>query len=319
MTTPANFSRNEDTAKPARGQIRAWLELLRPANVATALADVLAGVSVAGLTLAGTPPPLALGSLLAATACLYAGGIVLNDVFDRHLDATERPERPIPSGRIPASQAAGAGAGLLVIGVAAAATANLTAALVAAALVAAVLSYDAWAKHHAFLGPVNMGLCRALNLLLGVAIAPTAVAANWPLALAPLAYIAAVTMVSRGEVHGGRRPVVIAAIVLLVAVIGSLAVVAATRWRATDGLTPWHAAWAMTLAGWLGWRVLRAFGHAAVTTASGDIRRAVRVGVLSLVLLDAVIAASYAGIMNSAAVLATGLLAWSLARLFAVT
>ena len=80
-----------------------------------------------------------------------------------------------------------------------------------------------------------------------------------------------------------------------------------------------HIAWAVALACGLAWRVLPAFARAASTTAAIDIRRAVRAGVLSLVLADAVLAAAYAGIMNSLAVLVTGLLAWWLARLFAVT
>ena len=49
------------------------------------------------------------------------------------------------------------------------------------------------------------------------------------------------------------------------------------------------------------------------------IRRAVRAGVLSLVLLDSAISAAYAGPLYAAAVLATGLVAGSLARLFSVT
>src|SRR5215213_5958422 len=61
--------------------LRAVLQLLRPANVATALADVLAGFALAGLGNRSALP-----WLLLATAALYAGGIVLNDVFDRELD-----------------------------------------------------------------------------------------------------------------------------------------------------------------------------------------------------------------------------------------
>src|SRR6186713_1838216 len=86
----------------------AYLELVRPANVATALGDVLAGFAVAGL---GNPG--ALPWLLVSTACLYAGGVVLNDVFDRNVDAVERPERPLPSGRVAVSHASAVGAGLL--------------------------------------------------------------------------------------------------------------------------------------------------------------------------------------------------------------
>jgi 4-hydroxybenzoate polyprenyltransferase len=97
---------------------RGYLELVRPANVATALADVLAGYAVAGL---GSP---GLGWLLMSTACLYGGGVALNDFFDRGLDRIERPERPIPSGRVSSRAAAGLGLGLLALGVIAAALAT---------------------------------------------------------------------------------------------------------------------------------------------------------------------------------------------------
>ena len=177
-----------------------WLQLLRPANVVTALADVLAGYAVAGF-----PDHRALAWLLGATACLYAGGIVLNDVFDRDLDRVERPERPIPSGRVGAAAAARLGGALLTLGIVAASLANPTAGVVAALTAGCVLLYDAWGKRQRFIGPVNMGLCRGLNLLLGVAAAPAVLPSAWLLAVFPVTYIAAVTALSRGEVHGGRR------------------------------------------------------------------------------------------------------------------
>jgi len=69
----------------------------------------------------------------------------------------------------------------------------------------------------------------------------------------------------------------------------------------------------------LAWRVLPPFWQAARVPQPPQIRRAVRSGVLSLALVNAVIAASYAGIIYSLAVVATALLAGWLARLFAVT
>jgi 4-hydroxybenzoate polyprenyltransferase len=284
---------------------RGYLELVRPANVATALADVLAGYAVAGL---GGP---GLGWLLASTACLYGGGVVLNDVFDRNVDRIERPERPIPSGRVSAGAAAALGAGLLAAGVMAAAAANRSAGVVAGATAACVLVYDAWGKRQGWLGPVNMGMCRGLNLLLGISAAPAMLSAAWPLALLPLVYITAVTAVSRGEVHGGRREVAGFALLSL-----SLVLVALLALALRHGGGSWAGvAFALVLA----WRVLPAFWGAYQTPGPGPIRHAIRTGVLSLVLLDAVIGASYGGALYSLVILATGVAAAGLARLFAVT
>ena len=92
----------------------------------------------------------------------------LNDAFDRESDARERPERPIPSGRIGAGQVFAIGFGLLaagVLGVAAAAggpAGGGRAAVASAVLLAGVITaYDAWHKANP-LSPVVMGLCRVL-------------------------------------------------------------------------------------------------------------------------------------------------------------
>jgi 4-hydroxybenzoate polyprenyltransferase len=281
---------------------RALFQLLRPANVATALADVLAGYAVAGAGRSG------LAWLLGATACLYAGGIVLNDVFDREIDRVERPERPIPDGRIGAPTAATLGAGLLAAGVMFAAMANRQALLVAILIVGAVLLYDSWTKRLP-VGPANMGLCRALNLLLGVAAAPGAVLGNWPLALVPLVYIAAVTALSRGEVHGGRRGIAAFALISLTLVLIALAVLSGSAFS-------W-AGLALTVV--LGWRVLPPFAAAWREPGAPQIRRAIRTGVLSLVILDAVIGTTYGGPLYGVLILATGIVAGALARVFAVT
>ena len=53
--------------------------------------------------------------LLIASSCLYLSGMVLNDVFDREVDARERPKRPIPSGRISVKSAAILGGVWLVV------------------------------------------------------------------------------------------------------------------------------------------------------------------------------------------------------------
>ena len=286
--------------------MRAYLELLRPANVTTALADVLAGFAVAGLLDRG-----ALAWLLASTACLYGGGVVLNDVFDADLDRVERPERPLPSGRVSLRAAAALGTVLLAAGVAAAAQANRVAFAIAAAIAILVVFYDAIGKRHDAIAPVTMGMCRALNLLLGVASTPAEVQHCWPIAVIPLTYIAAVTMLSRGEVHGGTRRPATAALVSLSFACAALMVIAA---RSVE-----HKTAALVLALAVVWRVMPPFWRARQTGSAADIRNAVRRGVLSLVLVDASIGAAFAGPLYAALILATGLIAGLLAQLFAVT
>jgi 4-hydroxybenzoate polyprenyltransferase len=294
-----------DSRSEVDSTIRALITLLRPANVTTALADVAAGFAIANEGYGRVP-----GSLLLATACLYAGGVALNDFFDRHVDRLERPERPIPAGQVPARVAAVMGASLLVAGVISAAVVNRHALLIAAVIAGLVLLYDAWGKRHAITAAPNMGLCRAFNLLLGVAAVPPALSERWPIALIPFAYIVAVTAVSRGEVHGGSRRLVTFALVSLSAALLGLAFLV---------VRSGHAAIAALVLAVLASRVMPPFLAARRRPDAARIRTAVQRGVLSLVLVDAALGTAYAGPVYGAIIVATALVAGLLARLFPVT
>ena len=56
--------------------------------------------------------------LVFASVFLYAGGVILNDVFDYKLDKVERPERPIPSGVVSLRNASLYGSLAMLIGLA---------------------------------------------------------------------------------------------------------------------------------------------------------------------------------------------------------
>jgi 4-hydroxybenzoate polyprenyltransferase len=284
----------------------AYLELVRPANVATALGDVLAGFAVAGLG-----NPRALPWLLVSTACLYAGGVVLNDVFDRNVDAVERPERPLPSGRVSTGRAAALGAILLAAGVLTATLGTGEAGRVAGVIAAAVLLYDGWSKKTPVLGPLNMGGCRGLNLGLGMAAVPGTLTVYWPLCLIPTAYIAGVTLLSQGEVSGGRQSSSTSSLLLVAASIAAMAFVAISTDR--------HVWPALAVAALVAWRVLPPFAEARQTPTPMAIRAAVKRGVLSLVLLDAALATAFVGIGYGLVLLAAALGALWLGRTFSVT
>jgi 4-hydroxybenzoate polyprenyltransferase len=40
----------------------------------------------------------ALGLVIGLSLLLYVGGLIMNDLADVHMDAQERPDRPLPSG-----------------------------------------------------------------------------------------------------------------------------------------------------------------------------------------------------------------------------
>jgi 4-hydroxybenzoate polyprenyltransferase len=291
---------------PRAGGVTGYLQLLRLPNLVTAAADILAGYAAAGLPVSPAMAPLVGGSI-----ALYAGGVVLNDFFDRRLDAVERPERPIPSGRVRPAHAVIVGLSLLGAGIFAAFLCSAASGIIAAAIAGCALSYDAWAKRHAVIGPMIMGLCRGGNLLLGLSATPAMLGERWFLALLPFAYIAGITAMSAGEVHGGSRLAVLTATLLFGAVCGAIVLL---------GLNPsFQLMWAVPVVLLLGYRVLPAMGRACREPSAAYVRMAVKSGVLSLIVLDAAIATGYAGPWYGAAVLALLGLASALARMFAVT
>lgn len=283
-----------------------YLRILRPANIVTAHADILAGWAGTGFAY-----PLHLGELLLATTGLYAGGVVLNDVFDAGIDSIERPERPIPSGLISKSAGARLGAGLLALGIGAAFLCSPLSGFIAMATAAAAVIYDAVGKHHSVLGPINMGLCRGLNLLLGLSAVSPIPLDRAPLALVTLCYIAGVTALSRGEVKGGTRTAA--------AISGGWLSVALAAFVFLVLRGSGRLLFALPFVALLLWRLADPFWKAFSTLQPFAIRNAVKTAILSLIILDAGLAGLFGGVSFGLAVLALYIPATVLAKLFAVT
>lgn len=254
-----------------------WMQLLRPANVVTAISDVLAGVALACLFLQLPLPAMqTLCYLGFSTLFLYAGGIVFNDVFDADLDLQERPERPIPSGRVSRMAAAYLGSICFVIGCVFAYLVALVPFYVALAIVLMCFVYNMKAKHHFLFGPVVMGSCRALNLLLGFAVFPAALDYAY-VGLIPLIYIASVTNISRGEVYGDHKKAMRVSAVLYLLVI---AVLIYLTWASKNYL-------AFLFIGGFSLMIFKPLAKALKTGLPADIRKSVKSGVMALILLNA--------------------------------
>ncbi|MEU6643907.1 SCO3242 family prenyltransferase [Saccharomonospora sp. NPDC046836] len=276
----------------------ALAELVRAPAALTVLGDTVAGAAAAGTPLRGRRWALPLASV-----AFYWAGMALNDWADRELDAVERPERPIPSGRMSAGAALATGGALTVAGLGLAGFGGGRRTLrVAVPLAAAICAYDTKLKGTAA-GPSGMAACRALDVLLGAG-------GRWrdaaPAAAALGVHTLGVTALSAGEVHGGS-PRTAGAALAGTAAATVLAVAGRARRRA-------HRLTGLAFAGGYAATVGIAQYEAAGSPSAPRVRAATMAGIHGMVPLQASLAARH-GAVRTAAVLAGALpLARRLAR-----
>ena len=247
-----------DDIPPASATVLTWLKLMRLPTVFTALSNILCGYYISSQerhlpTLVAQPE---LWLLLLASAGLYLGGMVLNDVFDADLDAVERPERAIPSGKISQKSAALLGTALMLTGLGSAwcagrlSATGSTSLIVAIILAAVVVLYDSVLKN-TIASPLGMGGCRFLNLLLGASCCTA-----WPrlfsvtnptlwIAVALAVYVIGVTWFARNEAGDSSATALTAGLAIA---LSGIAIDATVGWRvAQENRAAFGALIALTL------------------------------------------------------------------------
>ena len=260
-------------------------------------------------------------ALLAAASCLfYLSGMVLNDVFDAEIDAGDRPDRPIPSGRVARKSAFIVGTAMWAIGLvlawqAAFFTADWRPALLAHLLVVCIILYDKILKRTP-VAPLAMGSCRTLNVLFGMSLSysttpgahgPLRIPLQWTLhewliALGVGSYVVGVTIFARTEARASARSRLIAGLVVLLSGIVLLTFIPL--------FTQYEPPIEVSTNGWfLLWTVVALLiGRRCVTAitkpAPQNVQAAVRNCVHSIIVLDAAVCVGYASPFWAFAVLA---------------
>ena len=147
--------------------------------------------------------------------------------------------------------------------------------------------------------------------MLGAALFPASLPNLWPLALLPIFYIGAITLISQGEVRGGSKRtgilatgivVCVTAVLMLLSILESYYLMAATPFALLFGAM-----------------VIPAFTTAASDPSPATIKKAVERGVLSLIILNSALAAGFAGFIPGLIVLALLPVSVLFAKLFTVT
>jgi 4-hydroxybenzoate polyprenyltransferase len=278
-------------------RVRSYAQLIRLPNVFTALADIALAAFAAGRW--GEVPdtwPFCFACLLGASACLYSAGMVWNDIFDVAQDRRERPYRPLPSGRVSRRSALACGIGLMGAGLLLAAGAGWTGFEwqpkpigVAGILTLTILLYDGWLKC-TLAGPIAMGACRFLNVLLGLTLG-SVIGEAWAIHLAVVVglYIIGVTWFARTEARTSRPLLLLlAAGVMLTALVLALAL---PIWFPSDSTSPLYPYLLVLLGFLVGLPIMNAIEKPVPERVQAAVKRAI----MGLVVLDATLATGLVG------------------------
>jgi geranylgeranylglycerol-phosphate geranylgeranyltransferase len=142
----------------------AFLTIIRPINCLMATFAVYVATLVAGLVII---PEFAVLLALLSVFLICAGGMVINDYFDVEIDKINKPDRPIPSGKISKNVALVYSLILFSSGVAASYFINQPAMYVASAAAFILILYAAKLKKVLFLGNVAVSALVALTFIYG--------------------------------------------------------------------------------------------------------------------------------------------------------
>ena len=309
---------SQPSAKPMGITIIAsWLKLIRVPNLATAVADPLAGFLIAGGFYQYENLPLGGWLAIASSLCLYAGGIVQNDVVDLQIDQIERPRRPLPSKCVSFEHARFLSIGLLLFGgglacVASVVMNDVTPAVIGAMLTTAICGYNCYAKG-TWLGPLLMGVCRALNWSLGMVVAGSPSLPLWMIPCGMGVYVTGITLFARDEAGAGKRyQLLVGALVMSAGLVcaGFTPLVSievnstnVPHWLIEGRLIAWLALWSV-----LGVSILIRCGQAILDPVPQRMQAAVGNAIMSIITLDAVLVLAFCGEQWAVTVLA--LLVW---------
>jgi len=186
--------------------LRGLLDLVRPVNCAMIGFAVVVGAFVS------KPPSipllqLGLGFFTGFFLCAYSMSV--NDIYDKEVDRVNRPDRPIPSGRISVGQASALSLAMLVAGLACSFL-SFTPLAIVTALAYAFLSwlYNARAKRTGFPGNLIVASSLAIPFIYGGAVSGGSIGGSLLLMMALTAFFSGVgreVVKSMADVEGDAK------------------------------------------------------------------------------------------------------------------
>ncbi len=143
---------------------KAMLELIRPHNC------IIAGIAVliGGIIGIGGIPSMEIIFAFTAAVIITGAGNAINDYVDRDSDAVNKPERPIPSGKISPSNALIIARILFIVGITLTVFTQKISCIIIAGLNSALLSYYSRSlKNKGLIGNISIGYLVGSTFLFG--------------------------------------------------------------------------------------------------------------------------------------------------------
>ncbi len=142
----------------------AYAEIIRPVNCAMAALAVYIATIVAG---AGFYPPDAVIYGMVAVFTICGAGMIINDYFDIETDRINRPDRPLPSGRVKKGTALAYSIVLFMAGIALSYMISMTCLYIAVGASLLLVIYNAVLKRMLLIGHMSVSLLVALTFVFG--------------------------------------------------------------------------------------------------------------------------------------------------------
>ncbi|MDW0187582.1 MAG: UbiA family prenyltransferase [Nitrososphaeraceae archaeon] len=187
--------------------IKDYLALVRLPNLFTLPSNILVGmatVSLLAFTLTSFSQFLLLVTI---SVLLYCVGIVLNDLYDFDIDKKERPNRPLPSGKISRRSAIVLVAIFSTLALILSLQVSFSTLVISSILFSVIFGYDKYLKN-TYAGPFTIASARVMNILLGTSVSLRSVDSYSQIVtltfilIITFVYVSLIGFISRYEVHG---------------------------------------------------------------------------------------------------------------------
>jgi 4-hydroxybenzoate polyprenyltransferase len=172
-------------------------------------------------------------------------------------------------------------------------------------LATCIVLYDGLVKQTP-IGPIAMGACRTLNVLLGMSLGTTSSPHNWPaeswlIGAAIGIYTAGVTWFARSEAGQSKRTTLIMGLIAMLGGVSILALLpkwSSPAWLQEINNRGWQLFWIV-----IGLIIARRCAHAIVNPTPARVQAAVKHAILSLITIDAAVTLGFCGVFWGCAVL----------------